>query len=50
MSKKLKAKKDLKDKRKNLKIEKKDKETKKDFIEKLGKQICGEGFKIPVVY
>lgn len=44
----LKAKKDKDGK--DLKIELKVGETKKEFIEKLGKKICGDSFQMPIVY
>jgi hypothetical protein len=45
----LKTKKDLKDARKNAKIELQEGENKKDFITRLGKQVCGETFTLPTV-
>ena len=50
MAKKLKAKKNPKDSRKNLKIDKIDGEKKRDFITRLGKQICGDDFQLPKAY
>lgn len=46
----LKAKKDTKDARKNLKIELNEGESKREFITKLGKKICGEWFSLPQVH
>jgi len=50
MSKKLKAKKDPKDKRKNLKVKKKEKETKGEFLNSLVKIYAGENAELPKVY
>jgi hypothetical protein len=45
----LKAKKDPKDGRKNLKVELITDENKNDFLVKLGKKICGDNFQLPKV-
>lgn len=50
MSKKLKPKKDQKDKRKNLKVEKKDKENKGEFLSRLVKIYAEENAELPRVY
>jgi len=44
------AKADTKDASKELKIESKAGETKKEFITRLGRKVCGDDFKLPVVY
>jgi len=46
----LKAKKDPKDSKKDLKIEITTGDNKKEFLTKLGKKICGDDFQLPVVY
>ena len=50
MNKKLKAKKDPKDKQKNLKVEKKEKENKGEFLRRLIKMYAGENAELPRVY